>query len=186
MYRKIIVIILAVLAFAYLTAVNIDVGIRGKQIKGYSAGAVDIKATANITDVHLRFYIPKWQEIIMMAKTGWGEARGSSTTEVAGVYWNILNRVDSPLWPDTIAEVITQRNPIQYCGWDADYPVDAELLELAKDVVTRWLAEKFSEPDAGRVLPKEYVYFSGDGKHNYFRTAGGKVWNWTLPSPYEN
>lgn len=39
----------------------------------------------------------------------------------------------------------------------------------------------------GRVLPKEYLYFSGDGIRNTFRTQykGGTRWNWSLPSPYE-
>lgn len=60
-------------------------------------------------------------------------------------------------------------------------------LDLAADVIERWLQEKNGAADAGRVLPAEYLFFSGDGTHNYFRTEwrGGTVWDWSLPSPYE-
>ena len=42
-------------------------------------------------------------------------------------------------------------------------------------------------PPLGRVLPREYLFFTGDGKHNHFRTEwdGGQVWDWSLQSPYE-
>lgn len=38
-----------------------------------------------------------------------------------------------------------------------------------------------------RGVPSDYLWFSGDGKHNYFRNAykGGETWDWSLPSPYE-
>ena len=40
----------------------------------------------------------------------------------------------------------------------------------------------------GRVLPPEYLFFGGDGKHNTFRTEwdGGEYWDWSWPSPYES
>ena len=63
----------------------------------------------------------------------------------------------------------------------------AELEELALDVIERWLDEKDGEAEVGRVLPREYLFFTGDGKHNHFRTEwdGGQVWDWSLQSPYE-
>lgn len=37
------------------------------------------------------------------------------------------------------------------------------------------------------MLPREYLFFTGDGEHNHFRTEwdGGQVWDWSLQSPYE-
>lgn len=66
-------------------------------------------------------------------------------------------------------------------------PIDDEIKALCEDVLTRWYAEKDGETDTGRVLPSDYLWFSGDGKHNYFRNAykGGETWDWSLPSPYE-
>lgn len=121
-----------------------------------------------------------------LAKTIYGEARGCSTTEQAAVVWCVLNRVDdeSGLWPDDIVAVVTQ--PSQFHGYDPDHPVLPELLALAEDVLARWEIEDSCVGDVGRVLPREYTYFSGDGRHNYFRTEwdGGTTWDWGLESPY--
>lgn len=59
--------------------------------------------------------------------------------------------------------------------------------KLALDVIERWLDEKDGETEVGRVLPREYLFFTGDGKHNHFRKEwdGGQVWDWSLQSPYE-
>lgn len=121
-----------------------------------------------------------------LAKTIYGEARGCSTTEQAAVVWCVLNRVDdeSGLWPDDIVAVVTQ--PSQFHGYDPDHPVVPEFLALAEDVLARWEIEDTCVGDVGRVLPQEYTYFSGDGRHNYFRTeyTGGETWGWTAESPY--
>lgn len=122
-------------------------------------------------------------EVEMLAKLVWGEARGCTTTEQAAVIWTVLNRVDSedPVFPDTIKEVVTQ--PSQFHGYDPNHPVEQDKVDLARDVLTRWLTG-----GEGRVLPKEYVFFHGDGLHNYFRIEyehNGLYWDWSLDSPYE-
>lgn len=122
-------------------------------------------------------------DVEMLAKLVWGEARGCSVTEQAAVIWTVLNRVDSedPVFPDTIQGVVTQPN--QFHGYDPDYPVEPDKAELARDVLTRWLTG-----GEGRVLPKEYVFFHGDGLHNHFRIEykhNGQYWDWSLDSPYE-
>ena len=124
-------------------------------------------------------------DVEMLARLTWGEARGCTTTEQAAVMWCVLNRVDSedPLFPDTIQEVITQKN--QFHGYNINNPIWPELEDLARDVLMRWLTN-----EEGRVLPPEYCWFSGDGSHNYFRDAYGlkkaNIWDWSLESPYEN
>lgn len=122
----------------------------------------------------------------MMAKLVWGEARGCSTTEQAAVVWCVLNRVDAGFADGTIKGVITAKS--QFTGYRSSNPITATQREIAVDVLTRWYREKNGEADVGRVLPKEYLYFSGDGIRNIFRTQykGGTRWNWSLPSPYEN
>ena len=122
-------------------------------------------------------------DVEMLAKLVWGEARGCSTTEQAAVIWTVLNRVDSedPLYPDTIEGVVTQ--PWQFIGYDSSHPAEPDKVDLAKDVLTRWLTG-----GEGRVLPKEYIFFHGDGIHNHFRTEfehNGQYWDWSLDSPYE-
>lgn len=109
--------------------------------------------------------VPLWseEEVDVLAKMVWGEARGvPSDTEKAACVWCALNRVDQGY--GSITTVITA--PYQFIGYDA---------------------EKDGETNTGRVLPSDYLWFSGDGKHNYFRNAykGGETWDWSLPSPYE-
>lgn len=125
------------------------------------------------------------EEAKYLAKTIWGEARGCSTTEQAAVAWCVLNRVDAEGFSNNIIKVITQ--PSQFHGYRRSFPVTDELYELAIDVLGRWELEKTGYTDVGRVLPKNYLYFHGDGKHNYFRSEyeGGDYWNWSLKSPYK-
>lgn len=122
---------------------------------------------------------------LALARTVWGEARGCTTTEQAAVVWCVLNRVDSPDFPDNILEVLEQPN--QFSGYDPEYPVWPEILALVEDVLDRWEMEKTAVGDVGRVLPKEYVFFEGKNGHNHFRTEyrGGTNWDWSLDSPYE-
>lgn len=126
---------------------------------------------------------------IALAKMVWGEARGCSTTEQAAVVWCVLNRFDSgdPYYAgcDTIREVVAQES--QFSGYDPAHPVTADILALVEDVLTRWMAEKVCVGDVGRVLPAEYLFFTGDGRENTFTTEwrGGQTWDWSLESPYE-
>lgn len=127
------------------------------------------------------------EDVEMLAKLIWGEARGvRSKEQKAAVVWCVLNRVDSPLYPDSIEAVVTQK--YQFSGYDESYPLTDEFMEIAEDVLVRWHQEKAGAIDVGRVLPKEYLYFVGDGVLNYF----SKEWksqdhyDWSLPSPYED
>lgn len=119
----------------------------------------------------------------MIAKVIYGEARGIySLTEQACVAWTILNRVDAGY--GDIREVVTAPN--QFC-YDKDFPtVDdygRDILKLVYDVLDRWKNDK-----EGRVLPADYLWFGGDGEHNYFRNSYddfSNLWGYGLPSPYE-
>lgn len=141
------------------------------------------------TETEQPFFIPNEADVEMLAKTIWGEARGvESITEKAAVAWCILNRVDAKGYAcgGDIKYVLTF--PGQFVGYDEDNPVTTECKEIAADVLTRWAAEKAGTEDVGRVLPKEYTYFTGNGERNYFTDEwkGGNTWDWSLPSPYKN
>lgn len=129
---------------------------------------------------------PETADVEMLAKLIWGEARGiPSTTEKAAVVWCVLNRVDSPKYPDTVTEVVTQNH--QFVGYKASNPATEEFMEIARDVLVRWHSEKNGTSDVGRVLPKDYLYFTGDGARNYFTaewSSSAAEYGWTLPSPY--
>lgn len=126
-------------------------------------------------------------DVDILCKVLCGEAGGiDSDTEKAAVVWCILNRVDSARFPDTIAGVVTE--PCQFDGYSEDCPVRDDLKEIVIDVLRRWNAEKDGYIMTGRVLPKEYLYFMGDGAHNHFTIewGGSYEWGWNAFSPYEN
>ena len=120
-------------------------------------------------------------EVDLLARTIYAEARGLSVTEQAAVAWCVLNRVDAGY--GTLTEVLTA--PHQFATWHGE--IAQEQRDIAADVLTRWEQEKLGEDEVGRVLPREYLWFTGDGVRNYFRDAytGGEYWDWGLESPYE-
>ena len=125
-------------------------------------------------------------EVVMLAKLMWGEAGGiESRTEVACIGWVVCNRVDDQPEPVTVASVITAPNRFYY---RESFPVRDDLYALARDVLERWTMESLGCKRAGRVLPADYRWYAGDGKHNWFRNAykGGDRWGYELESPYES
>ncbi len=122
-------------------------------------------------------------EIEMLAKVIYREARGESKTYQSAVAWTVLNRVDAKGYGSTIERVIT--SPNQYC-WIPKTPVHEKHKDMAEDVVTRWLLEKEGHEEVGRTIPKTYKFFSGDGVNNYFREDFDSTtyWSWELKSPY--
>ena len=132
-------------------------------------------------------WMPDEADVEYIAKTIYGEANiVRSTMKQAAVAWCILNRVDAAGFPDTIEGVVTAKH--QFAGYDPSHPVTDELRSLTVDVLQRWHSEQSGETDAGRVLPKDYLWFTGDGRENYFTNEWKSTdsWDWSMPNPYEN
>ena len=125
------------------------------------------------------------EEIDHITKTVWGEARGLSKTHQAGVVWTILNRCDDGRFGKGVIDVITA--PSQFAGYRSGNPVDSEIRDLVVDVLNRYSQEKAGIKNVGRVLPKEYLYFRGNGKTNLFseKLNSNNTWDWSLESPYD-
>lgn len=123
-------------------------------------------------------------EINMLAKVIYREARGESKYYQSAVAWCVLNRVDAKGYGNTIKKVITAPNQF---AWYPDTPITKTQKRIAKDVVIRWLLEKEGFAEVGRTLPKDYKFFAGDGVHNYFRKEfkSTTYYDWSLKNPYE-
>lgn len=104
--------------------------------------------------------------VMALSKTLYGECRGCDETQQKAVAWCILNRVDSEQFPDTVIGVVSQ--PYQFAGYDAENPVLDNLREVAKSVLLDW-----QSGGKNRVLPSEYLYFTGNGKVNQFTIEWG-------------
>lgn len=144
---------------------------------------------ADSIDTSESSWVPDRSDVEYIAKTLYGECRGvSSETEKAAVAWCILNRVDASGYAcgRNIEYVVTF--PGQFCGYSPDHPVIPSLENLAIDVLIRWHKEKSGVVNVGRVLPSEYCFFVGDGKHNYFTVEylGEDYWDYSMESPYDS
>lgn len=130
---------------------------------------------------------PPWSpvEVEYIAKCVKGEAGRCDKKQQSGVVWCILNRVDDERYPNTIIEVVAQPN--QFHGYRASNSVDEDIVALVEDVLWRWyLEKKYGLGDYGRTLPKDYLYFVGDGRVNHFcKKSGSKnYWDWSWGDPY--
>lgn len=123
-----------------------------------------------------------YEEYIMAQVLAREDGDGSSKMRQSAVIWCILNRVDAGY--GSISQVC--KAPNQFAWYSNTIPREDHLV-LAHDVYTRWLREHNGETDVGRTLPREYMWFSGNGYINTFRDAyrGGNYWNWSLPNPYD-
>lgn len=134
----------------------------------------------------------KWyseDDIVNMAKMCYGESMNlpilntaygnrSSTYQSAEAMYAVLNRVDAGY--GSISTCIKAKR--QFVGYKSSNPVTDELYDLAKLVIEDWSTgeEKY------RVLPSEFLYFHGDGRHNHFTTksGGGTEYNHSISDPF--
>lgn len=118
--------------------------------------------------------VPSWEpateDVEAIARTLYGECRGAETdAEKEAVAWVILNRVDAG-YADTVLGVVSA--PGQFAGYSPEHPLWPELVEVARRVLTMHHREQMGI-EVERALPREYLWFSGDGVRNWFRDSYG-------------
>ena len=112
-------------------------------------------------------YIPADDDVTALAQMAYGEARGLADYEIAACMWVALNRLDAG-YADTVIDVVSA--PGQFAGYSAENPATDGLAAIARDVLTRHRQEQQGERVPREIGP-EYLWFSGDGEHNWFRAA---------------
>ena len=60
------------------------------------------------------------EDLLVYAKTVWGEARGETISGMLGVAWTIKRRTERAQWPDNIIDVCLQ--PWQFSVWNRSDP----------------------------------------------------------------
>ena len=104
------------------------------------------------------------EEVVMVSQVVWGEARGCSKEEQMLVVWCICNWVD--LKNTCISEEISHS---RFHGYNPDNPVDSEIEEVVIDVLNLWESGEEALVYPPYATTSEYLYFRGDGQHNWFR-----------------
>lgn len=125
-------------------------------------------------------------EINMLAYLVDKEIGSGTLIEKQAVVWCVLNRVDKGSaggFKNSVYGVLTQANQFRsYYGTGSN-----ESYNIVVDCLTLWQMEKQSGyPIDGRVLPSEFCWYHGDGRHNHFRSAykGGTEWDWSWTGGY--
>lgn len=187
MKEKAITLICCVLCMAIFATVGLEPNSAGgAELEETPAPLLSIAPTPEPMSSPEAAALPwTYEEVEMLAKTIWAEARGvPSTARQAAVAWCALNRLDAGTFGDTLAEVLSK--PYQF-AYDPASPVTDEFLALADDVLHRWYLEQNGVEGVGRTLPEDYLFFEGDGLENHFRKEyekTGDTWDWSLPDPY--
>lgn len=128
----------------------------------------------------------------IIAKIMYGEARGiKSKTEIACIGWCILNRVDAGMGKNIQSVALAAHQFYYKAGAPTVSDHGYDLVALATDVLDRWSREKAGQSNVGRVLPKQYKWYAGDGSHNWFYPSWpckrAQRWNFkSVSSPYPN
>ena len=140
---------------------------------------------ADTENKEIEDYEYDYDQAVALAQLMWAEARGCTKREQSLVAWTVLNRVDSNFaGMSDFWSIITA--PYQF-AYSPNNPYEDYELEIAIDVLKRWAAEKDGVEDSGRTLPKGYIFYYGDGVHNYFGiTQGGSELWFGLGDPYSD
>lgn len=99
------------------------------------------------------------------ALLAWGEYSGSDYAQRTAPIWCACNRADA--WGMALDEVM---HSDAFHGLLTEREVPEEWYDLARETLARWELEKMGYIDVGRTLPSEYLYFSGNGVVNVYRT----------------
>ena len=105
------------------------------------------------------------EEITLVCQTVYGEARGCSKEEQQLVVWCICNRADYS--GTSVEQVVTASR--QFHGYDPENPVTEEIFENVTEVLEAWSRNEEALVYEPYATTTEYRYFSGDGRHNWYR-----------------
>jgi len=187
----------ALIVFAFVLAISAFASLRAADDPA-APRAADQETAADMPAAGFSYYdkpeLYTEADAQALAKMAWGECRGvktltingkaiSSKCQQAAAMWCALNRYDAGGY-ESIAAVVAA--PSQFVGYDPEHPLDDELLALTFDVLERWQKERHFGGDVGRVLPADYLFFTGDGEYNYFTQEWRSLdyYTWELPDVY--
>lgn len=81
------------------------------------------------------------------------------------VAWCICNRADE--YAKSIAEIVSARS--QFHGYNQSHPVDETILSTVIEVLNAWSRGEQALVYEPYATSSEYLFFTGDGRHNWFR-----------------
>lgn len=92
------------------------------------------------------------EEVELLAKIVWVEARGESETGQKAVVEVVLNRMVSEDFPDNLYDVLSQKNPTQFASW--------KLRDTARPTVKEYTSIYEVLEGRTNILREDTVYFA--------------------------
>ena len=108
-----------------------------------------------------------YDDVTVISRMVWGEARGVSRNEQKLVVWTVINRLENGRYGSSLIGVVRARG--QFHGYSSRFPVTEAIREMVIEVLEAW-----DRGEPAKVYPPfartpYYLYFHGDGRHNWFR-----------------
>lgn len=107
------------------------------------------------------------QDVVLLSKMIYGEARGLNAQEQALCIWTVLNRLADGRFGDSISAIVTA--PHQFVGYREKNPVTPAIKAVVEDTLQAWANGAIAPTDAPYAVTHNYKYFTGHGGHNWFK-----------------
>ena len=112
-----------------------------------------------------------YDDVDVISRMVWGEARGVSRNEQKLVVWTVINRLENGNYGDSLIRVVRARG--QFHGYSPRFPVTPEIREMVIEVLEAWDRGEAALVYSPFAETPYYLYFSArrwnGWSHNFFR-----------------
>jgi N-acetylmuramoyl-L-alanine amidase len=114
-----------------------------------------------------------YDDVDVISRMVWGEARGVSRNEQKLVVWTVINRLENGNYGNSLIGVV--RAPSQFHGYSPRFPVTPEIREMVIEVLEAWEKSESALVYPPFATTPNYLYFGArrwnGWSHNFFREA---------------
>jgi hypothetical protein len=112
-----------------------------------------------------------YEDVDVISRMVWGEARGVSRNEQMLVVWTVINRLENGRYGSSLIGVV--RASSQFHGYSPRFPVNDEIKEMVIEVLEAWDRGEQALIYPPFATTPDYLYFSArkhnGWSHNFFR-----------------
>jgi spore germination cell wall hydrolase CwlJ-like protein len=139
-----------------------------RHIKGEN---IEAKREAKLKAVQVPPRHWTYDDIDVISRMVWGEARGVSRNEQKLVVWTVIKRLDMGNSGNSLIGVV--RAPSQFHGYSPNFPVTPEIREMVIEVLEAWERGETALVYYPFATTPYYLYFGArrwnGWSHNFFR-----------------
>ena len=113
----------------------------------------------------------RWTDncVDVISRMVWGEGRGVNRNEQKLIVWTVINRYEHGGYGSSLVGVVRARG--QFHGYSPRFPVTDEIRGVVIEVLSAWERGEEAKVYPPFARTSDYLYFWGDGTHNWFRRS---------------